>query len=173
MHCVQGILKFLVNKISTCNEEDLVEQLQIYTDKVLQHNAWLQPRRQERRESNLGLPPGLIFIFVAHDLDQDFGALLAVAAPVDQVGELFLSLETAKVTAEADVEADEDARFAAAVDAQEGVESAPELEGGRGGVDHEPIQGQLDNLTVFEVFGHFAGLTKKIQRLKNKSSCFL
>ena len=44
--------------------------------------------------------------------------------------ELFLSLETAKVTAEADVEADEDARFAAAVDAQEGVESAPELEGG-------------------------------------------
>ena len=75
-----------------------------------------------------------------------------------------LSLETAKVTAEADVETDEDARFAAAVDAQEGVESAPELEGGRRRVDHETSQRQLHNLAHFEIFRHLDAV-EKLKRL--------
>ena len=83
---------------------------------------------------------------------------------MDQVPESLLALQASQVTAEADVETDEDARFAAAVDAEEGVESAPELEGGRRRVDHETSQRQLHNLAHFEIFRHLDAV-EKLKRL--------
>lgn len=83
---------------------------------------------------------------------------------MDQIHQLLLPLEVSEVAAETEEEADEDARLAAAVDAEESVETAAELEGGRRREHHEPFEGQLDELPHFEISRHGGALKLSLMK---------